>query len=556
MNSVRVDTDVVRSDQNNCDSTRTLAEASSDRMPRSLALEREVEPLPEKIDRFRILRRLGQGAFGVVYLAHDPVLDREIALKTPRHRGAWSAERLQSFLHEARTAARLKNPHVVTVYEAGTCPETEVYIALEYVAGESLGDRLRRGKLSIEESVRVCGQIADAVQQAHKLGLVHRDLKPSNVLLDREGNAHVCDFGLALLEDQQTHYRGEVSGTLPYMSPEQVRGEAHLLDGRADLWSMGVVLYECLTGKRPFHEGERLALEESILTRDPKPLRQIDETLPKPLDQLCQRCLDRDLRTRLRSAADFKEMLAAEKRLATGPRKRLWLGAVVGVLLLAGAAALAAAAWSWLSAGVMFSPPSPSRRDLLARQPEPFLCPVTQPDHNFFYSASMRRLVIASPHWSLFECGEHPAAMKLDISTLNGNPPGTSGAFWGLHQDRNGHGHNTWQCLLIAVCPHEPRPQETSVRLYRFHGYVGSNSISSNNYGETRLDSELTAPLRLGVKVVDGELRGVRINDVPIALPLNPRAKVDWRQFAEGKCGLVSYQRQVSFTRAFLTSED
>lgn len=556
MNSDPFHKDVVDEGQSNCLSTRTLAEVSSDRMRPPPRYGEEVEPLPAKIDRFRILDRLGQGAFGVVYLAHDPVLDREIALKTPQRRGGWSAERLQSFLQEARTAARLKNPHVVTVYEAGTCDEADVYIAMEWIAGESLDKRLRRGKLSVEEAVRVCDHIAIAVQQAHKLGLVHRDLKPSNVLIDRDGNAHVCDFGLALFENQQAHYRGEVSGTLPYMSPEQVRGEAHLLDGRTDVWSMGVILYECLSGKRPFQASERLALEESILTRDPKPLRQIDETLPKPLDELCQRCLDREPRNRLRSAVDFREALKAQARTATRPRKRLKFVLAIGALLLASVAAISAAAWSRFSAGVMPAPMALGSRDLLARQPEPFHFNATNPNENFFYSPAMRRLVIVSPYWTLFECGEQPPAMKLDISALRGDPPGTAGFFWGLHQERNDQGHNTWKCLLVVVDPDRRREGETIVRLYRFHGYVGSNSISTDNYGQTRLQIDLAAPLRLEAEIVDGKLLGVRINDAPIALPISPLAKVDWRSFAGGKCGLVSNERQISFTRAFLTEEN
>src|SRR5262249_2043637 len=149
-------------------------------------------------------------------------------------------------------AARLKHPHVITVYDVGCCSETGVFIAMEYVEGETLAQRLSRGRPGILETLRWCAQIAAAIHEGHKLKLVHRDLKPSNILLDRAGNVKVCDFGLALHEDAQHDRRGEVSGTHPYMSPEQVHGNSHLLDGRTDIWSMGVILYECLAGSRPF----------------------------------------------------------------------------------------------------------------------------------------------------------------------------------------------------------------------------------------------------------------------------------------------------------------
>lgn len=299
--------------------------------------QRAAEVLPPQVGRFQIRKKLGQGGYGSVYLAYDPTLEREIALKLPRQRNVWSPLQTQAFLKEARIAARLKHPHVTTIYDAGVCDEHGIFIAMEYVAGETLAQRLRRGKLSVAETVRLCEQVAEAIHQGHKLGLVHRDLKPANILLDDAGNAKVCDFGLALEENAHRSERGDVSGTWPYMSPEQIEGKTGQLDGRSDLWSLGVILYECLAGRRPFPGETFEQIRQEVLARDPKPLRQLDDAIPPALDELCRKCLQRDLSQRIRTAHDVSQTLAAIE----SPPARRWpmLLVVAGLMLLIGTAA-------------------------------------------------------------------------------------------------------------------------------------------------------------------------------------------------------------------------
>jgi serine/threonine protein kinase len=289
--------------------------------------------LPERIGRFQIRRQLGQGGYGSVFLAYDPVLDREIALKVPLQKNSWSNEKAEKFVREARIAARLKHPRVITIYDADSCENQGVFIAMEYVEGETLAQRLKRGRLSVAETVRLCSQVAEAIQLGHRLGLVHRDLKPSNILLDVSGDAKVADFGLALDEERQRSEGGDVSGTWPYMSPEQIRGQSHRLDGRSDLWSLGVIMYECLSGRRPFRGQTWDEIRAEILERDPKPLRQIDESIPAALDELCQQCLQRDLTKRIRSAADFRRELRRLSGWSVWRDRRIVLP-VVGTLLL------------------------------------------------------------------------------------------------------------------------------------------------------------------------------------------------------------------------------
>jgi serine/threonine protein kinase len=289
---------------------------------------------PEKIGRYPVLRKLGQGGFGTVYLARDEALGRQVAIKTPRAERFVTEESVQRFLDEARLAAGLKHPAIVTVHDVGRQPDGTCYVVLEFMAGGSLEGLLKTGPLPPERAVGLMAQIAEAVHYAHKQGLVHRDLKPANVLLDEGGVPHVADFGLALHEATQRSRAGELAGTPAYMAPEQVRGEAHYLDGRTDVWALGVMLYEMLTGRRPF-AGNRRELHDEILHRDPKPARQIDDAIPEALDRICRKCLSKELTGRYPTAAD----LAADLRRWQRPKSRLphsWLTALVLLILTVG----------------------------------------------------------------------------------------------------------------------------------------------------------------------------------------------------------------------------
>ncbi len=264
-------------------------------------------PLPpafseKSLGRYRVVRLLGQGAFGSVYLAEDTALGRQVAVKVTST--SHKASAVCDSLREAQTLAKLDHPAIVPVYDLGSLPSGENFTVAKYIRGQSLAERLVQGPMTPSEAAQIVTQVCEGLQHAHQQGVFHRDIKPANILLDDKRNALVADFGLAVMEGDQHTRRGEVSGSPGYMSPEQVRGDAHLLDGRTDIWSVGVILYEALTGRRPYSDTSREQLFEEILHRDPKPLRLIDPAIPLELERITLRCLRKDIADRYATAAD------------------------------------------------------------------------------------------------------------------------------------------------------------------------------------------------------------------------------------------------------------
>jgi serine/threonine protein kinase/formylglycine-generating enzyme required for sulfatase activity len=279
-----------------------------------------LQPMPAKIGRYRIQQSLGGGGFGSVYLAQDEELGRPVAIKVPLAGRLGSEGTIASVLREAQHAAGLRHPGIVMVYDFGRLPDGTCYFVMEYVPGRSLAQVLREELLSLQRAASLTLELAEALQHAHRQGLVHRDLKPSNILLDHEGHPRITDFGLAIDEQTQIQLQGEVAGTPVYMAPEQVRGEAHRLDARTDLWSLGVMLYEMLTGRRPF-AGRREELFEEILQCEPKRPRQLNNSLPAELERICLKCLAKRMSDRYASSTevvdDLREWLDQQREAST-----------------------------------------------------------------------------------------------------------------------------------------------------------------------------------------------------------------------------------------------
>ncbi len=256
------------------------------------------------VSHYRILERLGGGGMGEVFLAHDTKLDRQVALKFLPIEWSRDTELRERFLREARATSALDHPHICTIYEIDESPQGQLFIAMTYCPGETLKQRIKAGPLSPEDAVTFAIQIAEALESAHDNGVVHRDVKPANILITDRDQVKVVDFGLAKLAGEATVTRdGAVIGTPAYMSPEQAKGEE--VDGRSDIWALGVVLYEMLTGRRAFAADHERAVLLAITTRDPTPVDTLRSDVPAELLRILRRCLKRDPGRRYQNAGEL-----------------------------------------------------------------------------------------------------------------------------------------------------------------------------------------------------------------------------------------------------------
>jgi serine/threonine protein kinase len=332
------------------------------------------------VGKFELLERVGEGAFGTVYRARDTQLDRIVAVKLPRADRSLTAEDAEKFQREARNAAQLSHPSIVPIYEVGHDAAVP-YIVSAYIEGLTLADALVRQHLDYKQIASVVFQVADGLDHAHRHGVVHRDLKPSNIMLGRiqgVGNrssdsvrpesrlpipdsrlpatqAFVMDFGLARRDDGDSRLtvEGMIFGTPAYMSPEQARGENNRVDGRSDMYALGVILYELMTGEVPFRGAARMVLQQ-IINEEPRPPRRLDDKIPRDMETIALKCMAKEQSRRYSTAgalaADLGRYLDGVPILArpVGRLERGWrwakrkplvagLSALVAVLFLVGA---------------------------------------------------------------------------------------------------------------------------------------------------------------------------------------------------------------------------
>ncbi|MEZ6120515.1 MAG: protein kinase [Pirellulaceae bacterium] len=261
------------------------------------------------IGRYRIVAQLDEGAFGVVYHARDEQLDRDVAIKVPHAHRLRSAAALQTYLDEAKTLAKLEHPHIIPIFDVGATTEHPCFVVSKLIQGTNLFSLMQQQRLPVGQAIQIVAQLAQALHYAHAQGVVHRDVKPANILIDAQDKAYLADFGIALQEEQWGD-GPQLVGTPAYMSPEQIAGTSHRLDGRSDIFSLGVVLYELLTGKRPFRSKNRKELTEQIQTLDPKPLRQFDDRIPASVERICRKAMAKKPSDRYGTAADFANDLS------------------------------------------------------------------------------------------------------------------------------------------------------------------------------------------------------------------------------------------------------
>lgn len=272
------------------------------------------------IPSYEILSQLGEGGMGTVYLAWDVRLQRRVALKLLSRALAADHSARQRFLHEARAAAALEHPNICTIYAADETSDGQAYIAMSYYEGQTLQERLADGPLPPGDAVGYAADIARALAKAHEKGIIHRDIKPANVMLPAEGGLKILDFGVAKLPGSDLTQTGFVVGTVSYMSPEQARGDP--VDHRADIWALGVVLYEMLTGRRPFHADSAAAVMYAIIATEPAPLSTGGASLPSVLDSMVRRMLGKQPSDRPGSAGELARELGGLAALLRGEPAR------------------------------------------------------------------------------------------------------------------------------------------------------------------------------------------------------------------------------------------
>jgi predicted Zn finger-like uncharacterized protein len=263
---------------------------------------------PTRVGRFELLEKLGAGSFGSVWRARDTKLSREVAVKIPRQPALDPLE-IEDVMREARVAAQLRHRHIVAIHEVGFDGQT-VYIVSDLIRGLPLDEWLKKQPVTFREAASLCRVIAEALEHAHQAGVVHRDLKPANIMIDDRGEPHLTDFGLAkhAADEIAMTMEGHILGTPAYMSPEQARGEASACDGRSDVYSLGVVLFQLLTSELPFR-GNMSVLPQKVIYDPPPSPRRLNRYVPRDLETICLKCLEKDPRNRYQSAGELAEDL-------------------------------------------------------------------------------------------------------------------------------------------------------------------------------------------------------------------------------------------------------
>lgn len=262
----------------------------------------------DKFGNYLLREKIGQGGMGAVYKAHDPGLDRFVALKVILPGHELTQPQIERFNREAKAIAKIKHPNIVTVYDIGEFPQN--YFTMDFIEGDNLSSQIKAGVFDIEQVLQVCSQIASGLDAAHSKGIVHRDIKPSNIMMDANRVPHLMDFGLAKLEaeEEQITRTGDLLGTPEYMAPEQVDPSYGDVNHRSDIYSLGTILYEMLTGTPPF-VGTPIRILWQKLNEPPKRPSDQNEAVPKELDDIVLKAMAREQDDRYLSALDLKDAL-------------------------------------------------------------------------------------------------------------------------------------------------------------------------------------------------------------------------------------------------------
>ena len=268
------------------------------------------------ISHYRILEKLGEGGMGVVYKAQDTKLDRFVALKfLPQHLSTGEDEK-KRFIHEAKAASALDHVNICTIYQIDEV-DGQAFIAMAYVPGKSLKEKIESGVMDFTEALDIAIQIADGLQEAHEKEIIHRDIKPANLMVNEKGQTKIMDFGLAKLSGRTKLTKsGSTLGTVAYMSPEQGRGQS--VDHRSDIWSFGVVMYEMFTGQMPFPGDYEQAVMYATMNEEPKPPKELNDEISDELQEIILKTLAKDPQNRFQSTSEVLQSLKELRGEKTG----------------------------------------------------------------------------------------------------------------------------------------------------------------------------------------------------------------------------------------------
>jgi len=502
------------------------------------------QPRVESVDRYKFEYELGRGAFGQVWAAHDPVLDRKVAIKLLRFLPADDVAGVRELLDEGRRLANLDHEHIVRVLDAGVS-EGRVYLVSELMTGETLAARLKEKQVSTELAVSWILKLARALQHAHDRGYVHRDIKPSNILFDAADEPHLSDFGLALSEAELQHETPGTVGTVSYMSPEQARGDSHLTDSRSDIFSLGIVLYRLLTGRLPSHGQTPEEYLQQIQLQPAGSLRSINPAIPADLEDICLRCLQINPDDRFQSAAELAEKLENwRSRSAKSSTRR--------TKLLAAAGLIAAAIFVTTSA-------LDSKADrAVVLEPAGLLSQLSPVAWNPNDTSKSFRLHPESGHFlfdvnspAAFRAGVSPD-QRIDASALVAMPDGVgvAGLFWALHYDEKSTMQHCWAVTIGR--PLEQSPMMLFIDEYEISDAPGGRRavVGQNAAYEKIVEVPVTGPVRLRVQAEGSLLRQVWLNgkqmfDEPLLL-----RDENWGEMQRPEWGVCGRQGRIAILDA------
>ena len=392
-----------------------------------------------RVSHYDILERLGGGGMGVVYKALDTKLNRHVALKFLPPEMTRDDEARTRFVQEAQAASALDHPNICTIHEIDATPEGQMFIVMSFYDGATLKKRIDDGPLSIDESIEVALQMAQGLAKAHEAGIVHRDIKPANVMLTQDGFVKILDFGIAkLLGVTGPTQTGSTLGTVSYMSPEQVAGRD--ADPRSDVWALGAVLYEMLTGHLPFKGESQWVVMNAIASRDPETPSDLRPDLPDRIEAAVMGALEKDPSRRTSSANAFREQLEASRLAKTGGSTTVAAPPGLWELLRRPAAAIPAAGVVLVLAFWSVSSASQGAEERRAREETlPQVLALVERDQNAQALELVRELEEIIPNDPVLAEASAAASVTGDVIT---DPPGAD-----IYMKAYGDPEGEWEYL-------------------------------------------------------------------------------------------------------------